>query len=55
MQREAIELLKALRSSYLTSQQRKTIRGQILAGDIKGAQKGFKRLREAHLKKANNR
>lgn len=29
---------------YLTRQQYKTIKGQIIAGDIDGAQKGLKRL-----------
>ena len=29
---------------YLTKQQYKTIRGQVLAGDVKGAMKGLDRL-----------
>ena len=44
MQQEAWALLKAIKQSSLTAQQKKTLRGQILAGDIIGAQKGFKRL-----------
>lgn len=38
--------LKALKEhkSRLTAQQYRTIRGQIIAGDIQGAEKGLKRL-----------
>jgi hypothetical protein len=41
-----IQALKKLRGArrYLTPQQYRTIRGQILAGDLGGAEKGLNRL-----------
>lgn len=45
-QREVSEALKRLKSlrGAISTQQLKTIRGQIIAGDICGAQKGLRRL-----------
>lgn len=42
------ELIRALKllSRYLTRQQRRTIRGQILSGDVSGAMKGIKTILE---------
>ena len=44
------ELLKKLKenSQHRTKQQFKTIRGQILAGDLTGAEKGLNRLLRAN-------
>ena len=41
---ELWSFLKRLKNSGLTKQQFKTIRGQALAGDLQGAQKGLDRL-----------
>lgn len=38
------KLLKAIHKSPLTAQQKRTIRGQVLAGDVEGAKKGFEKL-----------
>lgn len=49
------EFIKSLRSAQITPQQRKTLRGQALAGDLKGAKKGLQRLlsaKESNLKEA---
>lgn len=46
-QKELWIFLKALKRSSLTVQQKKTIKGQALAGDLLGAQKGFQRLTRA--------
>lgn len=45
-QREVSEALKRLKSlrGAISTQQLKTIRGQIIAGDICGAEKGLRRL-----------
>ncbi len=36
--------IRALKYHRLTSQQRKTLRGQALAGDLAGAKKGLQRI-----------
>ena len=41
--RNALERLRAYRSA-LTTQQIKTLRGQILAGDVAGAEKGLRNI-----------
>jgi hypothetical protein len=38
------KLLKTIHKSPLTGQQKRTLRGQVLAGDVEGAKKGFERL-----------
>ncbi len=40
---KALRLLKA-QASYLTKQQYKTIKGQIICGDVTGALKGLKKV-----------
>ena len=52
-QREVSEALKRLKSlrGAISTQQLKTIKGQIIAGDICGAEKGLRRLLPAfHLR-----
>ena len=49
-QQELGAFIKALKRSRLTAQQRRTLKGQAIAGDLKGAQKGFQRLTEANNK-----
>lgn len=39
--RETDRFIEALKFYELTSQQRKTLRGQAIAGDLEGAQKGL--------------
>lgn len=46
-QTELTKFYMTLKYARLTKQQRKTLMGQALAGDLKGALKGFKRLTEA--------
>ena len=41
---ETKQFIRQLRSANLTSQERKTIRGQALSGDLIGAKKGLKRI-----------
>ena len=41
---EVQEFIRSLRYHRLTSQQRKVLRGQALAGDLAGAKKGLQRL-----------
>jgi hypothetical protein len=38
------KFIKEIGRSPLTAQQKKTLRGQVLAGDVEGAKKGFERL-----------
>lgn len=40
------KLLKTIHKSPLTAQQKKTLRGQAIAGDVEGAKKGFEKLME---------
>lgn len=40
------KLLKTIHKSPLSSQQKRTLKGQILAGDVEGAKKGFEKLME---------
>ena len=47
-QNDLAKFIIALKYSRLTAQQKKTLKGQALAGDLKGAQKGFQRLTEAN-------
>ena len=49
-QQELGAFLATLKYSRLTHQQRRTLRGQALAGDLKGAQKGLQKLTEANNK-----
>lgn len=44
---ELTKFIIALKYSRLTAQQKRTLKGQALGGDLKGAQKGFQRLTEA--------
>lgn len=47
------QFLKALKGSQLTAQQKRTLRGQAVAGDLEGALKGYQRLlraKEEHMK-----
>ena len=44
--------IKSLKRYSLTAQQMKTLRGQALAGDLAGAQKGLERMATQH---ENNR
>lgn len=46
-QSELSKFIIALKRSELTAQQKRTLKGQALAGDLKGAQKGFQKLTEA--------
>lgn len=49
------EFLVALKRAQITSQQRKTLRGQALAGDLEGAKRGLQRLlsiKESKMKEA---
>ena len=39
--RETDRFIESLKFYELTSQQRKTLRGQVIAGDLEGAQKGL--------------
>ena len=48
---ELAKFFMAVKYSGLTRQQKRTLKGQALAGDLKGALKGLKRLTEA---KQNN-
>jgi len=48
-QKEFIQMLKA-HKPYLTKQQFKTIKGQALAGDVEGANKGLQKLMERKRK-----
>ena len=47
-QNDHTKFIVALRRPKLTAQQKRTLKGQALAGDLKGAQKGFQRLTEAN-------
>lgn len=38
------KLLKQIHKSPLTGQQKRTLKGQVLAGDVEGARKGFEKL-----------
>lgn len=38
------QMIRQLRGLPLTAQQKRTLKGQILAGDIEGAQKGIEKL-----------
>ena len=40
------KFIKSLKYSPLSQQQKKTIRGQAIAGDLEGARKGFEKLME---------
>lgn len=42
--RETDRFIEALKFYELTSKQRKTLRGQAIAGDLEGAQKGLQRI-----------
>jgi hypothetical protein len=45
VKREELKLvIKSLKGHGLSKQQKKTLRGQALAGDLAGAKKGVKRL-----------
>lgn len=44
MRCEIYKFIRELRKYNLTKQQRKTIRGQALSGDIVGAKKGLEKL-----------
>ena len=51
---DALRRLKACRNR-ISSQQYRTIKGQIIAGDICGAEKGLRRLSPAiHFKEVDN-
>lgn len=41
------KFIKELGRSGLTAQQKRTLRGQVFAGDIEGAKKGLQRLMKA--------
>lgn len=43
--------LKQLKFSGLTAQQKKTLRGQAIAGDLEGAKKGFYKLMTTQTRK----
>lgn len=45
-QTELAKFFMAVKYSGLTRQQKRTLKGQALAGDFKGALKGFQRLTE---------
>lgn len=44
---ELTKFIVALKYSRLTAQQKRTLKGQALGGDLKGALRGFQRLTEA--------
>ena len=48
-QKEFLQMLKA-HKQHLTKQQFKTIKGQALAGDVEGANKGLQKLMERNRK-----
>lgn len=41
------KFIRALRGSQLTAQQKRTLKGQALGGDLQGALKGYQRLLSA--------
>lgn len=41
------KFIKTLRGSQLTAQQKRTLKGQAVAGDLQGALKGYQRLLSA--------
>lgn len=41
---EVNRFIKSLKSARLTAQQKRTLKGQALAGDLEGAQKGMEAL-----------
>jgi hypothetical protein len=47
-QNELTKFIIAIKYSRLTAQQKRTLKGQALAGDLKGAQRGLQRLTEAN-------
>jgi hypothetical protein len=51
-QAELAKFFVVIKYSGLTRQQKRTLKGQALAGDLKGAQKGFQRLTEAKRNEA---
>lgn len=50
MQYDVYSFLKRLKVSGLSPQHKRTLRGQAIKGDLKGAEKGFYRLVEAQRK-----
>ena len=50
-EKELWTFLKEIDKSGLTKQQKKTIKGQALAGDVQGALKGYQRLIRARQTK----
>ena len=47
------DFIKSLRTLNLTKQQKKTLRGQALSGDLKGAKKGLAKLIGADNERIN--
>ena len=48
------DFIRNLKKYTLTSQQRKTLRGQALAGDLAGARKGLVRIIQIEVSKRNS-
>lgn len=49
------EFIRSLRHEDLTTQQKRTLKGQALSGDLKGAQKGLERIKKRMGKPKNTK